>query len=491
MKKTQFIAITLLVMAGTLMAGGIVTNANQSAAYVRTLNRNASTQIDAAYYNPAGLTMLEDGIHLGISNQSIFQTRDVTNSTATLHSDAFEGTVSAPVYPNLYVAYKTGALVFSGGFTIIGGGGSATFEKGLPMFEVPVSALKLGGTAGLADYGVTDYKVDIEFDGSSVYYGIQGGAAYKINDMISVAVGARMISASNSYVGFLHGVEVDAAGTWMIPGNVMRGVAAGATAMAVLYADTAATYQTLADAETDPTLKAVYQSAADQYTAGATQYTIGAATAAGTATYLDGATADVDVDATQSGTALAVIVGANISPMEGLNIGVRFETMAALELENSNDDANAVYYPDGDKVNADMPAMLAVGVAYDATPELTVMGSFNYYMNTGVNWDGSEDDIENGFEAGVAVEYALSDALSASVGFLTTTSGATDDYQTDLSHSLDANTIGFGVGYRINPNMLLNIGLLNAFYGEGQNSAGIETYNRSSLDVAIGLQIAL
>ena len=44
-----------------LFAGGILTNANQSASYIRMLARDASTEADAAYYNPAGLVKLSDG----------------------------------------------------------------------------------------------------------------------------------------------------------------------------------------------------------------------------------------------------------------------------------------------------------------------------------------------------------------------------------------------------------------------------------------------
>lgn len=72
MKKTGVIGFIILFWVSTALAGGIVTNTNQSAQYIRTLNRNASTCIDAVYFNPAGLTMLGDGLHFSLSNQSIF-----------------------------------------------------------------------------------------------------------------------------------------------------------------------------------------------------------------------------------------------------------------------------------------------------------------------------------------------------------------------------------------------------------------------------------
>ena len=60
-------------ISGQLLAGGIVTNTNQSAQFIRTMSRNASTDIDAVYFNPAGLVRMDDGFHFALHNQTIFQ----------------------------------------------------------------------------------------------------------------------------------------------------------------------------------------------------------------------------------------------------------------------------------------------------------------------------------------------------------------------------------------------------------------------------------
>ena len=48
--------IAAMFITGSLFAGGLVTNINQSAAWVRLPSRNASIGIDAVYYNPLKLT---------------------------------------------------------------------------------------------------------------------------------------------------------------------------------------------------------------------------------------------------------------------------------------------------------------------------------------------------------------------------------------------------------------------------------------------------
>ncbi len=194
-----------LFLANILFAGGLVTNTNQSAKFIRTLNNNASTGVDATYFNPAGLTFLADGIHISISNQSIFQTKTTKTSDADYRKAEYEGKVTAIVFPSIYAAYKSDKMAFAAGFMPIGGGGSATYDDGLDLFESDLAGnIGVGIPVSPTDIAtVTGYTVDAEFDGSSVYYGIQGAGAYKISDMISVGLGVRYVIAKNTYTGSL------------------------------------------------------------------------------------------------------------------------------------------------------------------------------------------------------------------------------------------------------------------------------------------------
>ena len=76
MKKAIVLALAVLVSV-PLAFSAIVTNSNQSIQYYRMLARNASTDVDAVFYNPAGLVKLADGFHLSIQNQSIWQDRSI------------------------------------------------------------------------------------------------------------------------------------------------------------------------------------------------------------------------------------------------------------------------------------------------------------------------------------------------------------------------------------------------------------------------------
>ena len=81
MKK---LATTLLLLAtvASASAGGLMTNTNQSAAFLRSISRGTSLDPDAVYHNPAGTVFMADGWHLGINNQMAWQNRQTESTFA-------------------------------------------------------------------------------------------------------------------------------------------------------------------------------------------------------------------------------------------------------------------------------------------------------------------------------------------------------------------------------------------------------------------------
>lgn len=493
--KVLKIFVVIAMMASMALAGGLVTNTNQSAYYVRTLNRNASTSIDAVYFNPAGLTSLNNGLHAYLSNQSIFQTKTVNNDYQYLNNDEFVGEVTALAFPNIFVAYKMDKLAFSAGFVPIGGGGSAEYDDGLPSFEVPV--------AGLKEQFGTEYRLDTYFEGSSIYYGGQAGISYQVNDMISVAVGARYVYASNHYEGYLKDIEIQTSSGWMSPVTYLTGVAnqfnsAAENLQPVI--DAGAGSYTLSQLKNSGQLTAeevaqleggLEQAGVDPSGMTASQiqsaynnlYNQTAAQIPG----LEAATSDKEVDADQTGTGITPIFSVFIEPNQDLDIALRYEMKTPLELENETTLDQTGMFPNGAKTGADMPAMLAVGASWQMNPEIKLEASLNYYFSTNVDWDGREDNLDNGMEAGLALEYSLNDKLCLSGGYLFAGTAATPKYRSDLDYGFDSHTVGFGLGYKLTENLKLDLGALNTFYIEGENSDESEIYNKTTLDYSLGV----
>jgi long-subunit fatty acid transport protein len=212
------------------------------------------------------------------------------------------------------------------------------------------------------------------------------------------------------------------------------------------------------------------------------------------------ATQDRAVDVEETGTGYTPIISVNFSPSAKLNIAAKYEFKTNLDLTTKViDNKSGGIFTDGEKVVADMPAMLAIGVDYKATEKLMLSGSMNYYWDKNVDYDGSDiaphtPMIDNNFsEYALGIQYGLTEKMRISAGWLTTFTGVNDDYQTDLNYDLNTNTFGAGIGYRISPLIDLNLGAQYTFYKEGTkeftyNSNPVtETYNKKTWLVGVGL----
>jgi long-chain fatty acid transport protein len=528
--------VAALLITGSLLAGGLVTNTNQSAMYTRLQSRNASTGIDAVYYNPAGLTKLGDGFFVSINNQTIGQTKTITEKYVYLTGTPkkYVGKVSAPLFPGVYLAYNTGKFSFSAGVNPIGGGGGAKYDKGLPSFEEKVADIV--PSLDLNKIPTTAYSADIFFEGSSVYMGYQANIAYKLNDVISVAAGLRIVSAANTYKGYLRKISINpnypAFGAYtgsMVLANTF--FTDGATKLTSLYngatsysaaltgiLGTVAPTTALDDGATtglSPTDIGTIQAIIGAAGYNPTGMNIGTARAIlnGAAPVFQGkaavmsanaaATVDAEVDVERSGMGYTPVLSVNLTPNENLNISVKYEFQTDLNLKTKViDNKNGGIFVDGATVIADMPAMLAVGLDYKASEKWLVSASMNYYFDKNVDYDGSETAphikmIDNNFmEYALGLEYKLSDQLRASAGWLGTFTGVNANYQNDQTYSLNTNSFGAGIGYRINSMIDINIGGQYTFYNEASNKFThrfssyavpiVETYNKNTWVIGIG-----
>ncbi|MDX9696915.1 MAG: hypothetical protein RBT49_14085 [Bacteroidales bacterium] len=538
MKRLALLFIGIMLFPFFSHAGGIVTNTNQSAAWVRMFARDASTGIDAVYFNPAGLAKLGDGLYISLTDQIITQNRYITSDYSYLNTSDYEGSVFAPLFPSVYAAYKTGKFAFSFGFNVIGGGGSATFDKGLPMFDMSASDLV---PMLNAPYDATSYSLDAYLEGSSVYYGYQLGVTYAINDMIAVYLGARYVSATNTYTGHLKDItlnpglanEVLAASYFTGVAGQLQPLDAG---LGGLVAGGASSL-TLAQAEGAGAITSDQRTAME---AGFTALGIPTATPIGTAygivhpNYTKAAAASVlladqEGDIEQKGSGIAPIIGVNLSLMENkLNIGMKYEFETNIELENNvepgkgfaigmgvdteGNPAPIYMFPDGEKVNNDMPAQFTLGADYKITDKFSVAVGGHYYFDKQADYGKKingvfvENDqlINKGlWEAAIGLEYKITEKFLLSLGYLHTQIGVKEVYQSNLSYTNSSNSIGFGGAYKVTPNIDLNLGIGYTTYetfektfdhdiaGSGTLVSVKETYDKDNLFIALGLDFKL
>ena len=448
--------IAAAAVTGSMFAGGLVTNTNHSAYMTRMMCRDASTGVDAAYFNPAGLTKLNDGIHFSVNNQYITQTKTITNDYTYLANKpvTYIGEVTAPFFPGVYAVYKKGKMAFSAGLNPIGGGGGAEYASGLPSFEMTIADL----VPLLNQFGLptTAYSADVYFKGSSVYLGYQANVSYELNKMISVAVGARFVSASNSYEGYLKNIMANPTHPALNPTGAMIPISNFFT-------------------------------------------TIGQAGYAA-------ATADKEVDVTETGSGFTPILSVNISPIEMLNIAIKYEFATKMTLTtavaNGNDGGGV--FTDGEEIVADMPAFLSFGASFKPVDKLMVMGGIHYFFDTNNDYDKSADiDVtmidKNFLEYSFGVEYKLNKLISISAGYGGTSTGVNDDYQSDMRYSLNTTSFCGGIGLSVTPMIDINAGAIFTSYNPGGKSGTHmlganpvpfnETYDTETMVIGLGVDL--
>lgn len=409
MKKQLLVIVTTLSISFTSWAGGLLTNTNQSVHFLRNLARAASTEIDAAYTNPAGLSLLpEDGFYFSINNQSAFQTRTITTEFEPFigfggtGNKEFKGKASAPIIPSIQAAYKTGRWVLSGNISVSGGGGKATFNKGLPSFESTVAIVY--GLLNQQSPVFDSYSLNSYMEGSSFIYGAQLGGTYAINDMFSAYGGFRMNIVNNSYEGYLKNIQIGVGGNLMPAEAVLASVGAP---------------------------EGLYMLVKDK-----------------------------ELKCKQSGWGITPIIGVNFN-WNKLNVGVKYEFNTHLNVENktSVNTTGVSDYDEGINTPHDIPSLLTIGAKYDIIDPLTVSIGYHHFFDSNAKMANDKQKyIDGGINEFLAgVEYRISRLFLVSCGGQITRTGVKDGYQTDLSYSLDSYTIGFGGAVNVAKNVRINI----------------------------------
>ncbi len=511
MTKKQFVSAIVLFLAGTqAFAGGLLTNTNQSIHFLRNPARNASTEIDAVYTNPAGLTFLTDGLHLSVNSQSVFQTRTITSTFAPFAygnsgnvTKTFLGEAAAPIVPSFQLAYKNDKFVFSTSLAITGGGGKATFNDGLASFESKIA----GSAAQLVAGGVpiVDYSVDSYMEGKQYIFGWQMNGSYKINDNLSAAVGLRMNIVNSAYNGYLRNIKFTVGPTNMTINALYAYLANKSTTTANSLAPLAASPATMSQLVTAGYLTAdnvtslskglgkdVSSFTAAQvqagYTAAAASYTTASAT-----------NQDKELDCKQTGWGVTPIISINYN-ISNLNLAARYEFKSSLNIQNNTktNTTGVTAYDHGVNTPNDIPALLSLGADYELTKSLKVSAGYHHFFDSDAKMANNKQQYINGGvnEYLFGAEYKVTDDFLLSAGGQITRTGVTDNYQTDLSYSLNSYSVGFGGAYNITPALRLNLAYFFTNYSDwtknstnynGTGLAGTDVYARTNKVFGVGI----
>ena len=451
-------------------AGGLLTNTNQNAVFLRNPARDAVIAIDGVYSNPAGIAFLPKGFHLSLSWQSAIQKRQITsnapfydlNTENNSKKHFFEGKVIAPVIPSFQAAYVfNDKWSVSAQFAVGGGGGKCEFENGLPMFEQLVGSKLLGAQA-------TSYSLNQNLTGKQYFYGLQVGATYKVSDNISVFGGVRGVMAKSTYVGAISDVKANgiAANTYL------NAVSLEAAKVADKYA--AAGMATEAE---------MYKEAATSAAQGAYLFEN-----------------PLSLDCQQSGFGITPILGVDVN-LGKLNLAAKYEFRTVINLKNeSNNSANltamasqvpqVAVFADGARVRSDIPALLTLGAQYSILDNVRVMGGFHYFFDKDAK--GSATDVEkNTWEVTLGAEWDVNNWLTVSAGTQRTKYGFGQNMQ-DTNFNVSSTALCLGATFHVSKMVNINAGYMHSFYNEHtiERTVGItDTYTRKNDAVGVSVDL--
>ena len=496
-QKTALAAL-LLAMATSTQAGGLLTNTNQNIAFNRNFARVGAIGIDGVYFNPAGVAFLDQGFHLSLNFQNVYQTRQITSAFSvpafantpyeypfTLNggdktdgSKFYEGKASVPILPSFQVAYNKDKWSFQAGFGLTGGGGKASFNEGLPSFERQIAILPalinqqlptFSTLFGQQETPATSYSMQSYMSGHQYNFGLQLGVAYKINENLSVFGGARFNYIYNKYEGNITNISADVNGNsqnlyeyFGSKAKLLTEKAAALQAQAVAAKTQADAYQAQANAATDPTAKAQLQAAANQYAAGAQQASAGAKLVSAGADKLNSSkelVKDRYVEVSQRGWGITPILGIDYRTGKW-NFAARYEFTTKFNIENNTKRDDTQKYENGVNTPNDIPGILALGAQYEVLKNLRVMAGYNHYFDKDARMDNNKQRFlkHNTQEFLAGVEWDINPSVTVSAGGQRTLYGLGDGkYLTDLSFVTSSYSFGVGAKIKVAKNAHLNV----------------------------------
>ena len=447
MKKLfVFLCVAGLIAASAspLFAGGIINKQNQSTDYMRTLSRHAATDYaDIAVYNPAGIMKMEDGGYAKLD--IMYFSKDYSNTVPSNFGefDQAFGELSQDepsIIPGFFAVFKQEKWAGFFAFTIPAGGGELDYDKGDARTVLLADGiaggfnqqLEAGFGTNLFNYTRIDsQKIEVK---ESTVYGFTFGGSYAINDIWSIAAGARYSTGTREFDGT---AVISAPNPAPVPVN-------------------------------DPFTADINLEEDASGWAGILGVNFAPNDKLNTAlTYISKTKMDYDME-------------------------VKRDTV----LPDGTPLSAALGFPDGSKRRIDIPALLGFGISYKFLPQLKVDLNYTYYFEKDADIDTFEDEGDS-WDLGLSGEYTFSPQWKASLGYLRTDIGLDDDQQIyePEEPKLSANTIAAGAVWSPVPAYAITFGGALVMYddvdGPVQSYSG-ETYSvnydKEVWNLSIGFQ---
>ena len=333
--------------------------------------------------------------------------------------------------PSLFTVYKKKKWAGFFAFTIPAGGGELKYKNGNARTVALASDVAANANAQLAAGGAPSLffydQIDpghIEVKQSTVY-GFTLGASYAINDLWSLAVGARYAKGVREFEGT---ATISATNPLPGPGGVP------------LNAPLTPDLNLEEDADGWAGILGVNFAPNDKLNTALT--------------FISNTKMDYEMD-------------------------VKRDTLGI---------APAAGFAQGSKRRIDIPGLLGFGISYRFFPEFKVDLNYTQYLEKDAEIDTYNDE-GNSWDLGISGEYTFTPQWKASLGYMMSDIKVADDQQINEPEEpkLDAQAVAAGVVWSATPSVAVTLGSAYVWYDKVTDSQGI-AYEKSIWNASVGIQ---
>ena len=221
----------------------------------------------------------------------------------------------------------------------------------------------------------------------------------------------------------------------------------------------------------------------------------------------------LNLDAEYNANGWGGVISMNMSPVEHLDVSVRYETQVNLDFKTKTNKDDFGLSIDGSMNRRDLPAVFAFGAAYEWCPNFKMYADMNYYFQENADWGKSTvltNEVPLSKLAGNAAIYALGFQYQASPKWMMSWGGGytkmnfndKEGYYTNIGTyevvQSDNYNLNMGCAYKASGKVTVNAGYMHTFYPNNQTVKALlaqpldvdVTINNSINAFAIGVDLA-
>lgn len=383
MKKINKL-LSVLILSISVHAASIDYLMNNSAGYLGNPSQTGNISVDGAFYNPAGLTHLEDGTYINISG--LFSRVEESMEVSGKKFKAKD----YPMAPSFNLVYKKDKSAFYLNGSVIGGGPNLKFKDGVAGIELAAQAFNKLDPFANTGRALNAKLENGNFEGENRYYQGIIGATYQLNETVSLSLGGK-------YVYSVRKLEGDA--EYSFNGNSLIG----------------STIQ-------GHKLHIKSKREADGF----------------------GGVLGLNIKATDNlniafkyDTPVRLKFDSKTTENERITIGAIGKTLGISDFYPS--------YKDGLRSRRDLPGVLSVGIS-NKVNKFTFLAGFSHYFNEAANID--QVDYEDGNEVNFGIMYDINEKFTWTAGVNISDTGAKTSSYNDVEFALNSQFYGTGLIYK-------------------------------------------